>query len=68
MKATFQFVNPDDITASITMTATVKEWRELSSQLSTETWPSWDFRSKITDVIRQAEQRFYDNQEGQPHA
>lgn len=71
MRAVFKIVNPDEVEATITVTATIKDWRALRGQLTNGAWPSWKFSSAITDAIRQAEAKFYgepqDNQE-QPNA
>ena len=58
MKAQFQIQKPDDMQATIVLTATVGEFRQLRAQLC-EKWPSWDFSRSIGDVIRQAESTFY---------
>src|SRR3546814_7913527 len=56
MKTVFQIQKPDDMQATIVLTATVGEFRELRTQLSGK-WPSAEFSRSIGDVIRQAESR-----------
>src|SRR3546814_8750843 len=58
MKTVFQIQKPDDMQATIVLTATVGEFRELRTQLSGK-WPSAEFSRSIGDVIRQAESTFY---------
>src|SRR3546814_14757934 len=58
MKIVFQIQKPDDMQATIVLTATVGEFRELRTQLSGK-WPSAEFSRSIGDVIRQAESTFY---------
>lgn len=58
MRGTFKLCNIDSIDASMTISMTVKEWRELRNQLSDE-WPSWDLSSQISKLIAQAESTFY---------
>ena len=58
MRSEFKFQNPDELVATITMTATVGEWRKLRALLPPE-WPAWDVSSQIGDVIRAAEAKFY---------
>lgn len=58
MRAVFEIRNPDAVEASVTVTMTIKQWRELRGQMG-NAWPSWDFARVIGDVIRKAEQQFY---------
>ena len=54
MRSEFKFQNPDELVATITMTATVKQWRELYEQLPRQ-WPSWDVARQIGEVISAAQ-------------
>ncbi len=63
MRARFLIENPDDITCTMKLTMTVKEWTELRDQL-TEQWPSWDLSRAITSVISQARKIYYEEQDG----
>lgn len=58
MKAVFEATKPDDIQFSMTIAMSLKDWKELRERVD-EKWPGWDFRSKITDMIMQAERQFY---------
>ena len=58
MRSEFKFQNPDELVATITMTATVKQWRELYEQLPPQ-WPSWDVARQIGEVISAAQEKFY---------
>jgi hypothetical protein len=64
MRTTFKICSPDEIQATLTVTMTVKEWRELRTQL-VDSWPSWQLSRDIGDVIRQAEKTFYANTEAE---
>lgn len=57
VRTRFKIDKPDAMEATLTVTATVSEWRELRDQLG-ERWPSWDFARQIGNVIRQAERVF----------
>src|SRR3546814_1687516 len=48
MKTVFQIQKPDDMQATIVLTATVGEFRELRTQLSGK-WPSAEFSRSIGD-------------------
>lgn len=58
MNAFMEIKNPDSIEVSLTLTMKLKDWKELREQLP-EKWPAWDIGSAITDMVRQAEVRFY---------
>jgi hypothetical protein len=60
MRSTFKLDNPDDMQATMTLTMSVKEWRQLRKQLS-DSWPSCDFSRQIGDLVRAAEAHFYAN-------
>lgn len=62
MRSTFKLDNPDDMQATMTLTMSVKEWRQLRKQLS-DSWPSWDFSRQIGDLIGAAEAHFYAKEE-----
>lgn len=59
MKAVSKITNADEMIFAITLTASLKEWRQLREQLSTRTWPSQDVRDAIYSAIQQAEKVFY---------
>lgn len=58
MRATFKIDSPDSLTATVKMTMTVKEWRELEQQLPTQ-WPSSRLSSAILSLLRDADKTFY---------
>lgn len=62
MRTKFEFNKPDDLVATVSVTMSVKEFRELRKQLKNE-WPSWKLGDAIGDVIRQAETVFYATEE-----
>jgi hypothetical protein len=50
MRGTAKFPNPDDTVLELTVSATVKEWRDIMRQLPTS-WPSWELGTLIADAI-----------------
>ena len=50
IKGTFGIQKLDDVEATLSVTMTVGEWREVLSQLSTK-WPSWKFGEVILNMI-----------------
>ncbi len=50
MKAVAQIVRPDVADMSLTLTMTVKEWKEFAALLP-EKWPGWPVRSMINEAI-----------------
>ena len=65
MKAKLKLENPDDMIATIKLTMTIREWRELKDQLP-DKYPSWKLGSIIFDVIDKAEKTFYSEDEVKP--
>ena len=45
-----RILNQDDVEVSMTITMTMKEWRDLQKDLP-ERWPHWKIGSAITDAI-----------------
>lgn len=58
MKTTFAFVKPDEMQVAMTITMPLGEWRELRKLLP-ETWPAYELRRHILDVVQQAEKVFH---------
>ena len=50
MKGAFKIENIDDIVCELTLSMTVKQWRELQQQLA-DKHPSWQLSSIITDLF-----------------
>jgi hypothetical protein len=67
MRGRFVLERPDDLEATIKITATVKEWVQLQEQLA-NSWPSFRLSEIIADVITQARKVFYAAEEDSPHA
>ena len=59
MKATYQLNRTDQIEATMTITMTVSEWKDLAAQQKDREWPSWRFAGAIQDMIRKAEEKFW---------
>ena len=52
-----------NVDLEITMSATMKEWIHLSTQLSSKDWPSFDLKTQITEAVRLGQQVFEVNTE-----
>ena len=50
IKGTFGIQNLDDVKATLTVSMTVGEWREVLKQLDTK-YPSWKFGEVILEMI-----------------
>ena len=57
IKGTFGIQNLSDVEATVTVTMTVGEWREVLGQLSTK-WPSWKFGEAILNMITAFDKNF----------
>lgn len=64
MRVRFEMTKPDDMEATMTITMTVKRWKELRAELP-DKWPAWDLGRAIGDVVRQAEESFYPGKDGE---
>jgi hypothetical protein len=53
MKARYSLNTPDNVDATLTITMRLSQWKELADQQG-ENWPSWEFRHKISAMIREA--------------
>jgi hypothetical protein len=62
VRATYQLMAVDDVPATLTVTMTVKQWREIADRLP-ETWPHWEFGAKVREMIRHADQQFSERQD-----
>jgi len=60
MKASYELKNPNKLEATITLTATVEDFRELMKH-QPEAWPCWHLRNAIKEVVDKAEATFYAN-------
>jgi hypothetical protein len=58
LTATFRLSEPDKMSATMQITMTVKEWKELRALISDE-YPGWQLNGAITDLIHQAEKVFF---------
>ena len=65
ISASFKPKEPHTIVMEMTVSMTINEWRELYKLLPT-VYPAWQFASKITDLILQAEKHYYASEEEQP--
>lgn len=58
MRTHLQATRPEEIEFSLTVTMSLKDWRTVQGQLS-KAWPSWELSSAITQMVTEAERRFY---------
>ena len=61
MQGTFTTQNPEEIKMTLKIVGTLKEFQQLKEQLS-HNWPSSDLSTMLGDVIRQANEVFYEEQ------
>lgn len=62
IRASYQLNAVDDAQATLTVTMSIKQWRELSAKLP-ESWPHWEFGAKVNAMIRHAQQQFTERQD-----
>lgn len=55
MRARFQFIKPEEMEATISITMPLKEWREVMRQLPSSEHPSWRLSMLIANVLGQVE-------------
>ncbi len=53
MKAVAKIQKPEDLILTVETSMTVRQWRELKTQLSSN-YPSWKFGALLRDVIDRA--------------
>jgi hypothetical protein len=58
MRSVFEAKRPDDIEMQLTITMTLGKWRELRAAIK-EQYPGWEFSVKISELIKFAEEHFY---------
>jgi hypothetical protein len=58
VKATFKLANPDALVASMSISMTLEEWKRVRESLP-DTWPHWQLKGAITDLVMEAEKVFY---------
>lgn len=56
--ASFRIANPDDVTATMTITMKIKQWREIADALSADKYEQWPLRAAIMDLVRTAGTKF----------
>ena len=58
MRALMRVEKPDEIMVTMELTMSLKDWKELRTQL-VDNYPSWELSSKITDLMIQCQEHFY---------
>lgn len=61
MRGAFQLKNPDAMEATLSLTMTVREWKNLRDQLPTA-YPSWKLGSLIEKTVGSASLIFHEEQ------
>ena len=67
MQMRFVIEKPDEAEATMKITMTVREWRELGDQLKNE-YPSWRLGSAINRLVSHARKVYYAENEDDPQA
>ena len=62
MKCRFSCEKPDEITFTMTITMSAKEWCDLRDQLQ-QKWPSSSLSSSISDLLAQARKIYWPKDE-----
>ena len=62
MKAIYKLVNPDEMQASMTITMSISDWKELAEVVGKD-YPGAIFSNMISKLVRDAEQHFYEEHE-----
>lgn len=62
LTARFTLDKVDDVEATVTLTASMRFWKEAANSLAAgkDGYGAWQVRAAINAVIRQAEQTFYE--------
>lgn len=59
MSYVMKVLYPDKIELQLIMSMTLRDWKELESQLKNE-WPSSDLSRNICEMVRKADKHFYE--------
>lgn len=62
MKGDFGLENVDTVQATMTITMSLKEWKELRATIG-ERWPGWKFASFITQIVNKAEKEYFERED-----
>lgn len=57
MRSSFKLDNVNDINATLSITLSLREWKQMRAQLG-DAWPSWHLGRHISDLIAAAEKHF----------
>ena len=58
----FLLTDPDSAEATMTLTMTLREWKELRQQLTTD-YPAWRFGEAICSLVQHAHAKFHEQVE-----
>lgn len=58
IRGNFSVINPDDIQCEMTVTMSLKEWKQIAASLG-DAYPDWQLKGIITDLVMMAEKQFY---------
>lgn len=59
IEASFKLADPNEVRATLSVTMTLRDWSKLDDQIGGTSWPAWDFKMKIREMIREAERHFH---------
>lgn len=59
LTARFKLDAVDDVPATVSLTASVRFWKEAAQALSGDGFGAWQVRAAIREVVSQAEASFY---------
>lgn len=62
MKMLYKLANPDALVATMTISMSVSEWKQLDKELS-HAWPASKLSEAIGKILREAERTVYNEQE-----
>lgn len=57
MRSTFKVEKPDTIELTMTITMSLKDWKQLSKDLQ-NTYPSWTLSGEINSMVHQASRNY----------
>lgn len=55
MSIRMRLTKPDEIAATMSITLTLKDWKKLRDQISTNEYPAWTLDRQIRDMILRLE-------------
>lgn len=66
MRAVLKTTNPDEIEFTLTVTMSLKDWKELREAVDGKTWPASRLHEQISDMVIHATKHFWPAEEAKP--